>query len=450
MSVWRLALREIGHRKLSFVMGVLSVLTAVSCLVGAQTLLRSDQVITDRLLEEKQTEVKLAIAKKEEVVKQTGAELQDAMRKHMKGLGFNILILPKEQSRSELLLNGMTATMPEDYVNKLAQSKIVTVNHLLPSVTKRITWPEKDREVILIGTRGEVPIQHRGLKKPLLQEVTDGKMVIGFEIQKELGLQVGDKVTFNEREFTISKTHPERGSTDDVTVWISLSQAQEILGLENLINAILALECDCSGDRISAIREEISAILPGTQVIEKYSQALARAEARAKAKESAETALEQEKEAGVAIVKREEDSRKQLENQHAGFAAVLVPLVLTASALTIFLLALANARQRTEEIGILRAIGLKSRQIILVFLSKATIIGLAGGVIGVVVGYWIGWSLGGAGAIGVASRELMQSGNLWLTLFLAPLAAAVLTGIASWVPALLAAQQDPADVLQGV
>ena len=87
------------------------------------------------------------------------------MRKHMPGLGFNILILPKEQSRSELLL---------------------------PSVTRRVLWPEHNREVILIGTRGEVPIQHRESKKPLLEEVAEGEMVVGNEIRKELGLKVGD------------------------------------------------------------------------------------------------------------------------------------------------------------------------------------------------------------------------------------------------------------------
>ncbi|HIK91193.1 MAG TPA: hypothetical protein EYG03_04265 [Planctomycetes bacterium] len=100
MTVWRLAIREIRHRKLSFVMGVISVTTAVACLVGAQTLLRADRVITEHLLQAKQSEVTEAIAAKEESVKQAGVELEDAMRKHMKGLGFNILIIPQEQSRS--------------------------------------------------------------------------------------------------------------------------------------------------------------------------------------------------------------------------------------------------------------------------------------------------------------------------------------------------------------
>ncbi|MCP4853888.1 MAG: FtsX-like permease family protein [Fuerstiella sp.] len=449
MTVWRLAIREIRHRKLSFLMGVISVSTAVACLVGAQTLLRADHVITEHLLQARQSEVQEAIAAKEESVKQAGVELEDAMRKHMKGLGFNILILPQEQSRSEMLLDGMTATMPESYVEKLGQSKIVTINHLLPSVSRRVSWPEHDRDVILIGTRGEVPIQHRGLKKPLLEEVAAGKMVVGYEIQKELDLNVGDTVTFQEQEFTISEVHPERGSMDDVTVWINLKQAQEMLGMQNLINAILALECDCAGDRISAIREEIEAILPGTQVVEKYSQALARAEARAKAKETAESALAQEKESSQAMLLREEQTRNQLEQQHAGFAAVLVPLVLLGSAVTIFLLTLANARQRTEEIGILRAVGLKARQIIQVFLSKAAAIGLAGGLLGIGLGFWIGWSLGGLSTIGLPWQQLFAEGDLLLTIVASPVLALILTGIASWVPALLAAQQDPAVVLQG-
>ncbi len=448
MTVWKLALREIRHRKFSFLMGVISVTTAVACLVGAQTLLRADRVITEQLLTEKQSEIEHAVAAKEEAVKQAGVELEDAMRKHMKGLGFNVLILPIEQSRSELLLKGMTASMPESYVDKLASSKIVSVNHLLPSVSRRVQWPEHDREVILIGTRGEVPILHRGLKKPLLEEVAEGKIVVGYEIHKDLKLKVGDKVTFKERKFTVSVLHPERGSTDDVTIWINLGQAQEILGMQNLINAILALECGCTGDRISVIREEISAILPGTQVVEKYSEALARAEAREKAKESAESSLAREQESGEALLQQEKQARNQLEQQHAGFASVLVPLVLIGSVVTIFLLALMNTRQRTEEIGILRAIGFKSKQIILVFLSKAMLIGIAGGLAGIALGFWFGWSLGGVASNGIDWEKLFEADSLKFTIAMAPVLAVVLTGIASWLPALIAARQDPALVLQ--
>ena len=50
MSITRLVLNEIRHRKLNFILALLSVTIAVGCLTGAQTLLRSDEVQTDDIL----------------------------------------------------------------------------------------------------------------------------------------------------------------------------------------------------------------------------------------------------------------------------------------------------------------------------------------------------------------------------------------------------------------
>lgn len=449
MSLWHLVVREIKHRKLNFLLGLLSVAVAVGCLIGAETLLTADELVTQQILSEKQKDVETAIGEHQAAVEKAGKELQDSVRKQMLGLGFNVLILPEKQSLSEIHLDGtMTSTMPESYVDQLAQSKIMTVNHLLPSVTKRILWEEQDRDVILVGTRGEVPIQHRGMKKPLLDEVAPGKIVLGHELHTQLNLKPGDTVTLNGKEFTVTKTHDERGSVDDVTVWINLGEAQEMLGMQNLINAILALECECAGDRISQIRAEISEILPGTQVIEKYSQAVTRAESRAKAKETAELALAQAKRDGEQQLALETQSRQQLEDKHAGFAAVLVPVVILGSMMTIGLLAFANSRQRSEEVAILRAIGLTARQLMVVFLSKAAIVGLLGGLIGVGAGLWFGNWLGNPQAYEVNFDRLLTGGLLQITI-IAPVMALLLAGLASWIPALLSARQDPAVILQG-
>ena len=134
MNIWRLVIREIKHRRFNFAMGLLSVTVAVSSLVGAQTLLTADRIITGRLLSAKEAEVKKSVAKKQAAVKKAGKELQDVIRRQMLGLGFNVLILPESQSLSEIHLNGsMSATMPEEYVDRLANSKIVTVK---PFVTQ--------------------------------------------------------------------------------------------------------------------------------------------------------------------------------------------------------------------------------------------------------------------------------------------------------------------------
>lgn len=449
MSVWRLVIREMKHRKANFVLSLLSVTVAIACLVGAQTLLRSDEIQTETILSDKQAEIETAITEREAAVADAGKALEDSVRKQMLGLGFNVLIVPENQDLSELHLDGtLTETMPESHVDILANSKIVTVNHLLPSVTKRVNWPEKEIDVIIHGTRGEVPIMHRGLKKPMLDAVPPGTMVVGYQVHSKLGLKAEDKVTLLGKEFTVKTLHPERGSTDDVTIWIDLAEAQQLLGMENVINAILALECGCTGDRISQIREEIAGILPGTNVIEKHSQALTRAESRAKAKVVAENALAAEQKAGQDALTREKSSRAAIQNRRAGLVGILVPLVLIGCALWIGFLAFGNVRQRNSEIGILRAIGLSSSQVLAIFLIKAGLIGLIGGAFGTVVGMVIGVHFGGLAPSEETWQRIFETGAVLTTVCLAPLLAPAFSAIASWLPALMAARRDPAIVLQ--
>lgn len=423
MNLWRLIFREIGHRNLNFFLGLISVTVAIGGLVGAITVLRGGEIHTAKVLAEKENEVKEA-----------GAALEDSMRKIMKGLGFNILIVPKDQDLAQMHLDGaISKTMPEEYVTRLSQSKIVTVNHLLPNIMKRMEWPERKVPIVLYGTRGEVPIMHADPKKPLLDAVPRGKIIVGYHLALQQKLTEGTKVTLMGKEFEVVKTHEERGSIDDSTVWINLREAQEMLGMENLINAILALECKCVGDRISQIRAEIGKILPGTQVIERGAPALARAEAREKAKEMAESSLENEKK-----------NRTVIQQQRESMAGVLVPIVLCGCAIWIGFLALTNARQRSQEVGILRAIGYRSSQIMFIFLGKALLTGL----VGAIAGYGLGFLIGGvAGDLGGADGRfgiLFDPRVLVTALVLAPL----LSGIGTWIPALLAARRDPAVVLQ--
>ena len=153
------------------------------------------------------------------------------MRKISKGLGFNILILPKDQNLSELYSNNYASKfMPESYASKLAESEIVTINHLLPTVEQRIRWPERNnRMVFLVGIRGQVPIMHRQPQKPIAQKVPLGQMVLGSEIAIVESLEVGDKVTLKSEKFTVSQVHDPRGNKDDVTIWIHLETAQQML-----------------------------------------------------------------------------------------------------------------------------------------------------------------------------------------------------------------------------
>lgn len=423
MNLFRLVCREILHRKMSFALGVVSAALAVACLVAALGILRKHDLRTEQIIAAKETETRQQMAK-----------LEDDYRKVMLKMGFNVLILPKEQKLSDLYAEDYAAhDMPEEYATRLAQSKVATINHVLPSLQQKVKWPEHERTVLLMGVRGEVYLQS-AQQKPLLEAVAPGSMVVGHELGSSLGLTAGEKLKFMGRDFKVSKINPERGNKDDITLWIELGEAQALLGKPGRINGILALDCTCDTvDRLGRIRPEIARILPDTQVIEYASQAVTRAEARQRA--AAETQLS---------LQREKEGRAALRAERESFVAVLVPVVVLGSAVWIGLLALANVRERRAEIGILRALGLGASSILTILLSKAALLGLSGAAFGYAAGRGVAMAWR-EGATSAAVPLAFLDGQLLLVV---AVAAPVLSMLASWLPALLAAQQDPAVVLR--
>src|SRR5437660_861114 len=112
MNVRRLILREVLYRKLNFALSVLSVLVAVGCLVAAMTLLHAHDVRTEAIVADKEAETREKVAK-----------LEDDYRKIGVGMGFNLLILPKDQNLGDLYAEDFASRyMPEDYGQRLAKA----------------------------------------------------------------------------------------------------------------------------------------------------------------------------------------------------------------------------------------------------------------------------------------------------------------------------------------
>ena len=410
MSTTRLILLEIRHRLMAFLVAVLVVVGVVFCLAAVFASL-------DRFDEE--TDARLASLEEDTNKRMVG--LENKIRKSMKGLGFNVHIYPESQDLGKVYEQGYaTETMPEDYVHRLANSKIVTVNHLLPRLSQRLLWKEQKRTIILIGIKGQVPIAHKDPKKPIMKPVEKGTIVLGYELHQSMGLKKGDKVTLNGVEFTVSKTHPQRGSLDDITAWISLDTAQDMLGKPGRINAILALGCNCASvDRLGEIRKEIGAILPQTKIIEVESKALARAEARNKVKKDAAASKQ-------SVI----DTRSAARDERERFTAVLVPLVLVGGLIGVAALSFLNTRTREGELGTLRALGFSAGKIVQLILGRALMIGVLGSLLGIGLIYLAGYSV--------------SNQTLWMLLIAAPF----LTLAAAWLPAFAAMQRDPLDSIR--
>jgi putative ABC transport system permease protein len=411
-----LVVRELRHRPFNAALGVCAVAVAAGGLVASIVALERFDVQTERL-----------VAEKESALGGLMASTAEEVRKITNRMGFNILILPRDQDLADFYAQTYAEkTMPESFASTLAGAKdVVTIRHLLPMLQRRVEWPERRRRILLIGVRGEMPWAHRSDKAPLLKPVPPGTVTIGWELHRSLALSEGEAAEFMGEHLRVGTVHPERGTIDDITLWVELSLAQRLLGLEGRISAMMALECECAWADLAKVREEIGRVLPETQVIELAGKALARAEAR---REAARTARE--------LVEREKAHRARLRADRAGLVATVVPIVVAAAVVAVGVLALLNVRERRTEIGVLRSLGVRTRQVLVVFLGRALTVGIAGAALGIAsVLAWarvseppaqVGWPL----VLGVAA------------------AAPAIAAVASWLPALVAARQDPAAVMR--
>src|ERR1700682_5951359 len=107
--------------------------------------------------------------------------------------------------------------------------------------------------------------------------------------------------------------------------------------------------------------------------------------------------------------------------------------------------------ERTKEIGVLKALGGRSRDVLLIFVAEAAVIGLAGGLVGILVAVGLG-RLGNA-VVDRITQSVTSSGfDVFRTDFavvgIALLLAIVLSTVSGLLPALRAARQDPVRALR--
>ena len=425
MKIRQLVVKEILHRKLNFLLSVFAIIIATASLLCSVMLLHVYDLRTSQILQ-----------KKEAALKQRMDKLKDDTRKSMLKLGFNLVILPESQNLSDWYSDDYSKKyMPESYANKLAASNIIYIRHILPILQEKIIWPEYNRTIILVGTRGEVPDLNLSPKKPMAQPVPEGTIILGYELHTTLNIKVNDRIKLMGKTFTVKDCYKERGSKDDITAWISLKDAQDLLKKENLINAILALKCLCTGDVLPTIRKEVEKILPGTQVIERGSRAIARAEARIQVQNEAKRTIQKEKE-----------GRQIIGNERKRMVSVLIPVILFACALWVAFMGYINVRSRREEIGILRSVGVSSKTIFMLFTWKHIFIGIIGSLTGLILAGILTFSF--TSSMSLIRPELFASTMTMKLALISVIGATLLTIAAGWIPSMIASGQDPAEVLR--
>ncbi len=255
-------------------------------------------------------------------------------------------------------------------------------------------------------------------------------IVIGYPLAESLGLNVGDQLNLlvntsegnvDEQKFTVRGIF-STGTTsyDKGVVFLPLAKAQSFSGATNHASMIFIL----LNDREQA--DAVSAAIKG----EGYQ-------------------VETWRELNELLVLINDFSNAYL--------TILNLIILGVTATVIVNTLLMSVFERTREIGILSAIGMKGRQIIALFLAEATLLALSG----ITFGSLIGWAISAYfSKVGVYFGDLGMSNDMLLndriytelTLDSAVnliVTAFIITIIASLYPARMASRMEPVEALHG-
>lgn len=278
----------------------------------------------------------------------------------------------------------------------------------------------------------------------IAQHIADGRwlnandqdsILIGRGLADVMDIQVGDRITLvgsdihkqnRQRTMTVIGIYDiglptnERG-----TVYISLGEAQQLYGLNGQ-----STEIQVTLKQLGMEKSVIAAIapaLPGYEV-ESWEQNYPELQTAVNRKDTV-----------------------------MNIFSIIIIMIAGIGILNLLLMAV---YERTREIGILGAIGLKPRQIASMFILEGTMIGVAGAALGVAIGLAINGTLSQVGmdfASYASMTEYMAliSGRVYPTLALGRAVWRIVTVIlistlAAWIPAREASHREPAQALHSV
>lgn len=269
------------------------------------------------------------------------------VRKLTRDMGTNLVVFPADAKRERYFYGTEppTETLPQEYIERLLALKPGVARHM---VGKLLTSVRIDGERYVLTGTGPERDTVAG-KSQLGMVIAPESVQVGAAAAEELGWSAGRSVVIEGRAFRVEKVLPESGSRDDFAIFAPLDEVQALVGKPGRLTVVEALGCLCEGDYLSTVKERIAQALPGTRVVSMRNIAVARIRAR-----------------------------RSVARVGFGLSFVVVVLAAVGGAASF----LANVGHRRTEIGILMAMGCRSRRVVWLFLLKAITLGLVAGLVG--------------------------------------------------------------------
>jgi putative ABC transport system permease protein len=332
--------------------------------------------------------------------------------------GANILIVPKTESLSlsygGLTVGGVSFEMQEILEKDLNQidaiknaANVAAVGPMVLGVVKI-----QKRQALLAG----VDFTAAKILKPWWQirgqMPGDKGLLLGAEAARLTGLDIGQSINLKGQTLTVSGILRPTGSQDDQIIFSRIGTAQTLLGKSGLVS-MAEVAALCEACPIEEMVRQIGDVLPGAKVM----------------------AIQQ-------VVK----SRMETLSHFKKFAYGVSAIIIFIGGLVVLVTMMGSVRERTEEIGIFRAIGFRRSHVMrIVFIESGVLSAIAG-----ILGFGIG-----IGSAQVALHFFVENASVTvspsMTLAAGAFVLAVTIGLcASAYPALVAARLDPNDALRAI
>ena len=364
---------------------------------------------------------------------------EKAVAREMDSLGANVLVLPKSVTLQDYYAADMQGdVIPEEYVTQLAMSDLQGLDNLSPKLSlpvevrgKKYTLtgilPKSEFQAkaawqgagifsrpIGCGTVAGVPgagqpeDKRTLVRKRVIDNLDSKEVLVGADVAGALSLTEGDSLELLGQTFGVTAVLPQTGTVDDSRIFAHLHTVQDLSGKGPVINAIEVVGC-CQ-EISNGLVQKINRLLPDAKVVT------------------------------ITQIVESQFKMNQLMSRLSTIFLVIIVLVGGASIANYMY---ANVFERRREIGTLMALGADSFLVLRIFLLKALLLGLAGGVGGYVLGTVLAVALGPhLAGVPVLPMPILA---LWAVVISAGLALA-----ASYFPARRAARLDPCATLQEI
>jgi ABC-type lipoprotein release transport system permease subunit len=268
-----------------------------------------------------------------------------------------------------------------------------------------------------------------------LEASDEDAILIGRGLAEALSMKVGDRVTMvgsdvhkqnRQRTMTVIGIYDVGIPTiEKGTAYISLAEAQSLFNLRDQSTEVQITIKQVGTE--PAVVAALTPMLPGYEV---------------------ESWEKNYPELGTAI------NRKTIVMD---IISIIIVMIAGIGILNLLMMAV---YERTREIGLMGAMGLKPRQIATTFILEGTLIGIVGVIVGAAMGLAVNLSLGKVGMdysqfAGVTEYMALISGRVYPTLGVSKLfwraaVIAVIAALAAFVPAVIASRREPSEALHYV